>query len=115
MHRSDLMSIKLAVIATLAGVALTAGVSTASASSSCGVYVAGGKGWIIVVKSVTCTKAKAVVRSFAPRNVALHSGQRRIVTTPLLPQFTCVLANRGKPAGSCSTAGAARSIVWIVA
>ncbi len=113
MHRSILLHARLAVVAALAVLALTAGASTAQASSSCGVYNAGGHMWIIVVRSVSCPKAKAVVRSLAAQTVALRSGQRKVVHTSLLPGFTCVLASRGKPGGSCAGAGAVKSVTWL--
>ena len=103
------------VVAALAALALTTGASAASTSTSCGIVSASGRAWIVVAKSVTCPKAKSVTRSFATRTAALRAGQRRVVTTTLLPGFHCVLASQGKPGGSCSTAGATKSVLWIVA
>ena len=103
------------VVAALAALGLTSGTSAAPASTGCGIVSASGHAWIVVAKSVTCPEAKSVTRAFAPRTAALHSGQRRLVTTTLLPGFHCVLASQGKPGGSCSTAGAAKSVLWIVA
>ena len=100
--------------ALLAGVAAS-GATAARASTSCGIVSASGRAWIIVAKNVPCAKAKAVVRSFAARTAALRAGQRRVVTTSLLPGFTCVLASQGKPGGSCSTARARKSVLWLSA
>ena len=105
----------LLVAAFLSLVATTAGTTRAQAASSCGVLTASGHTWIVVAKGVTCAKAKNVTRSFAARTAAVRSGQTVIVTSPLLPGFHCVLSSRGKPGGSCATAGAARSILWLVA
>jgi hypothetical protein len=105
----------LALCAALLVLALAAGASNARASASCGIFSAAGHQWIIVTKGVSCTKAKQVVRSLAARTARLRNGQSVIVHTPLLSGFTCVLASKGKPGGSCSTAGAAKSILWLVA
>ena len=101
--------------AALAVSAAATGASGARTSTSCGILTASGHAWIIVAKSVPCATAKNVTRSFATATAALHSGARRTVTTPLLHGFVCVLASQGKPGGSCSTAGAARSVLWIEA
>ncbi len=103
----------LLAVAAAALLALTAGVSEGRASTSCGIVVAAGHPWIIVSKVVPCSKAKAVTRSFAARTNGLHTGQRAVVHTALLPGFVCVLASQGKPGGSCSTAGAAKSVLWL--
>jgi hypothetical protein len=105
---------RLAACATLCALAATAGAATASASTSCGIVTASGHPWIIVAKGVPCTRAKSVTRHFAARTAGLRSGARLTVPSPLRG-FTCVLASQGKPGGSCSTAGAARSVLWIVA
>jgi hypothetical protein len=73
-----------------------------------------GKSWIVVAKGVSCASARNVVRRLAARTGAVHAGQRVTVTSPLRG-FTCVLSNPGHPGGSCSTPGAARSVLWIVA
>jgi hypothetical protein len=104
-----------AVVAALAVSAATLGASSAKAQASCGIITASGHAWIIVAKGVPCTTAKNVTRSLASATAGLHSGARRTVTTPLLHGFLCVLASEGKPGGSCSTAGAAKSVLWIVA
>lgn len=114
MLRSRRLAPRLVVVA-LAALALTSGAAAGPASTSCGILSASGHTWIVVAKSVTCAKAKSVTRSLATRTAALHAGQRRVVTTTLLPGFHCVLASQGKPGGSCSTAGAARSVLWISA
>jgi hypothetical protein len=75
---------------------------------------ASGHAWIVVAKGVSCASAKSVVRRLAARTAAVHAGQHVIVTSPLRG-FTCVLSSQGHPGGSCSTTGAARSILWIVA
>ena len=75
-------------------------------------FSAAGHTWIVVAKGVSCTSAKNVTRALAARTAALHAGQKHTVTSPLAG-FTCVIASRGKPAGSCATAGAAKSIVWL--
>jgi hypothetical protein len=104
----------LALGAALLALALTAGASTARASASCGFITAAGHPWIIVVKGVSCASAKRVVRGFAARTARLRSGQTIVVHSPLAG-FTCVLASKGKPGGSCSTAGAGKSILWLAA
>jgi hypothetical protein len=104
-----------ALVAVLAVSAATLGASSAKAQTSCGILTASGRAWIIVAKGVPCATAKNVTRSFASATAALHAGARRTVTTPLLHGFVCVLASEGKPGGSCSTAGAARSVLWLVA
>jgi hypothetical protein len=101
--------------AALLTLALTAGASTARASASCGIITAAGHQWIIVTKGVSCATAKRVVRGFAARTARLRSGQTIVVHTSLLSGFTCVLASKGKPGGSCSTAGAGKSILWLAA
>jgi hypothetical protein len=103
----------LVVVAAATLLAVSAGVPNGRASTSCGVVVASGHPWIIVAKAVPCSKAKAVTRSFAARTNALHTGGRAVVHTALLRGFTCVLASQGKPGGSCSTAGAAKSVLWL--
>ena len=74
---------------------------------------ASGHAWIIVAKSVPCATAKNVTRRFATATAALQSGARRTLTTRLLHGFVCVLASQGRPGGSCSTAAAANSVLWI--
>jgi hypothetical protein len=101
-------------VATLALLALTAGASTARASQSCGIFNAAGHTWIVVSKGVTCASAKRAVRNLAARTAALHAGQRKTVPSPLRG-FVCLIASQGKPGGSCSTAGAGRSILWLSA
>jgi hypothetical protein len=113
MGRSARHATPLLAVAAAALLALTAGVSNGKASTSCGIVVAAGHPWIIVSKAVPCSKAKSVTRSFAARTNALHTGGRAIVHTALLPGFTCVLASQGKPGGSCATAGAVKSILWL--
>ena len=103
----------IATTVTVALIALSGGAMTAQASASCGIYTAAGHGWIVVVKGVTCPSAKAVVRGLAARTAAVRAGGSVTVASPLAG-FTCVLASRGKPGGSCSTPGATRSILWIV-
>jgi hypothetical protein len=103
----------LVVTVAVALLALTAGVSNSRASTSCGIVVAAGHPWIIVSKVVPCSKAKAVTRPFAARTNALHTGGRAVVHTALLPGFTCVPASQGKSGGSCSTAGAGKSVLWL--
>jgi hypothetical protein len=105
----------LALCAALLALALTAGATNARASASCGIFSASGHQWIVVTKGVSCAKAKQVVASLASRTARLRNGQSIIVHTPLLNGFTCVLASKGKPGGSCSTAGAAKSILWLIA
>ena len=100
--------------ALLAGVAAS-GATAARASTSCGIVSASGRARNIVAMNVPCAKAEAVTRSFAARTAALRAGQRRVVTTPLLPGFTCVLASQGKRGGSCSTARARKSVLWLSA
>jgi hypothetical protein len=107
--------VPMLVVAALSALALASGSSAAPASTSCGIMSASGHTWIVVAKSVTCTKAKSVTRGLAARTAALRAGQRRVVTTALLPGFHCVLASQGKPGGSCSTAGATKSVLWIAA
>ena len=75
---------------------------------------ASGRAWIIVAKGVSCTSAKSVVRRLAARTAAVHAGQHVTVASPLRG-YTSVLASQGKPGGSCSTPGAARSVLWLVA
>jgi hypothetical protein len=102
-------------VAALAGLALTTGAGAAvRGQTSCGVLTASGHPWIIVAKNVPCSTANRVVRGFASRTAALHTGARVVVTSPL-SGFTCLLASQGKPGGSCSTAGAAKSILWLSA
>jgi hypothetical protein len=113
MNRSIRLVALLVVAAASVLLALTAGVSSSRASTSCGIVMAAGHPWIIVAKSVPCAKAKSVTSSFAARTNALHTGQRRTVRSPLLPGFVCVLASQGKPGGSCSVAGATKSILWL--
>jgi hypothetical protein len=113
MRRSSRHVSLFVAVAAAALLALTAGVADGRASTSCGIVVATGHPWIIVSKAVPCSKAKTVVRSFAVRTNRLHTGQRAVVHTALLPGFTCVLASQGKPGGSCATAGAAKSILWL--
>ena len=105
----------LAVVTSFAVLALTAGTTSARAMASCGIVNASGHAWIVVAKNVSCTRAKQVTRAFAARTSRLHSGQSVVVTTSLLPGFHCVLASKGKPGGSCATAGAAKSVLWLVA
>lgn len=106
---------RLAVVWALALLAATAGATSARAMTSCGVVNAAGHPWIVVAKGVSCTTAKRVTRGLAARTAAVRSGQTVRVTSPLLHGFTCVLASHGKPGGSCSTAGATRSVLWLVA
>jgi len=105
----------VALAAALAAAVATSSATAARTSTSCGIVSASGRAWIIVAKNVPCATAKAVVRSFAARTTALRSGQRRVVTTTLLPGFTCLLVRQGKPGGSCSTAGAQKSVLWLSA
>ncbi len=102
----------LATGALLALAAMTGGATAAPTSTSCGIVAAAGHAWIVVSKGVPCTSAKSAVRALAARTAALHAGQSRVVHSPLAG-FTCLIASRGKPGGSCSTAGAARSILWL--
>ena len=113
--RSSKAVVVFILAAAVLGAAVTSGATAARASTSCGIVSASGRAWIIVAKNVPCAKAKAVTRSFAARTAALRAGQHRVVTTPLLPGFKCVLASQGKPGGSCSTAGARKSILWLSA
>jgi hypothetical protein len=105
---------RLAVCVALSLLALTAAATGARAASSCGIVTAAGHTWIVVTKGVPCSTATRVTRALAARTAAVRSGQKVTVRSPL-GGFTCVLASRGKPAGSCATAGAAKSIVWIAA
>jgi hypothetical protein len=108
-------SIRIAALLVVAGasVLLAGGVSNARASTSCGIVMAAGHPWIVVAKSVPCSKAKSVTSSFASQTNALHTGQQRVVHTSALPGFSCLIASRGKPGGSCAVAGATRSILWL--
>ena len=114
MNGSTRMLTALVIAALLSLFAMTAGTTRASAATSCGVVTASGHAWIVVAKGVTCTTAKSVTRRLAARTAALHSGQK-VTVTGVLRGFTCVLASMGKPGGSCATAGAAKSILWLVA
>jgi hypothetical protein len=113
MNRSIRLAAVLGVAAASVLLVATGGVSNARASTSCGILVAAGHPWIVVAKSVPCSKAKSVTRSFASQTNALHTGQQRIVHTSALRGFTCLIASRGKPGGSCATAGAVKSILWL--
>ena len=113
MNRSTRLVASLVIAAASVLLALTAGVSSGRASTSCGIVMAAGHPWIIVAKSVPCSKAKSVTSSFAAQTNALHTGQRKTVRTSMLPGFVCVLASQGKPGGSCAVAGATRSILWL--
>ena len=113
MNRSTRLGAALVIAAASVLLALTAGVSSGKASTSCGIVMAAGHPWIIVAKSVPCSKAKSVTSSFATQTNALHSGQQKVVHTSMLPGFTCLIASRGKPGGSCSVAGATRSVLWL--
>jgi len=113
MNRSTRLGAALVIAAASVLLALTAGVSSGKASTSCGIVMAAGHPWIIVAKSVPCSKAKSVTSSFAAQTNALHTGQRKTVRTSMLPGFVCVLASQGKPGGSCAVAGATRSILWL--
>ena len=107
---------RLATLAALGAVGVFAATAGAApASSSCGVVTAAGHPWIVVVKGVPCSTAAQVVRGLGARTAAVRAGTRVTVSTPLLRGFTCVLASRGKPGGSCSTPGAVKSVLWIVA
>lgn len=103
-----------AVGVALSALALTAGAVSARAATSCGVVTAAGHPWIVVAQGVSCSTGKRVVQGFAARTAALRSGASVTVSSPL-SGFHCVLASRGKPGGSCSTAGAAKSLLWIIA
>jgi hypothetical protein len=106
----------LVVASVLCIALLGARVAPASAAQrSCGILVAAHHSWIVVAKNVTCAKAKAVTRALATRTAAIRRGQRVTVHTSLLPGYTCVLASQGKPAGSCSIAGATKMVVWLTA
>jgi hypothetical protein len=101
--------VALSALAALAG-----GAASAHAASSCGIVTAAGHPFIVVAKGITCPSATGVVRALAARTAAVRTGQRLVVHSPLRG-FTCVLASQGKPGGSCSTAGAAKSVLWIIA
>jgi hypothetical protein len=103
-----------AVAGALCALSLGAGVAQAG-QTSCGIVTASHRSWIVVAKNVPCAKAKSVTRALAARTAAVRAGQRRTVTTGLLPGFVCVLASQGKPGGSCSTAGAAKMVLWLSA
>jgi hypothetical protein len=105
---------KLATGVVLSVLAVTAAAATARAAGSCGVVTASGHPWIVVANGVSCSTATRAVRGLAARTAALRAGQRVVVRSPLRG-FTCVLASRGKPGGSCATAGAAKSVLWIAA
>ncbi len=105
---------RLALVATLGLLAATAGSGTARAAAGCGVFTAAGHPWIVVANGVSCAQAKQVVRKLAAKTVALRSGTTSVVPSPLRG-FVCLLSNRAKPGGSCSTAGAAKSILWLSA
>jgi hypothetical protein len=113
MNRSTRLVASLVIAAASVLLALTAGVSSGRASTSCGIVMAVGHPWIVVAKSVPCSKAKSVTSSFATQTNALHTGQRKTVHSALLPGFTCVLASQGKPGGSCSVPGATKSVLWL--
>ena len=113
--RSSKAFVVFTLAAALAAAVASSGATAAHASTSCGIVSASGHAWIIVAKNVPCAKAKAVTRSFAARTAALRAGQQRVVTTSLLPGFTCLLVRHGKPGGSCSTAGARKSVLWLSA
>ena len=113
MPRSTTSPVRLGVVAALAGLALAAGTAPARAASGCGIVAAAGHTWIVVAKGVPCATAKRVTRALAARTSRVRTGQRVVTTSPLLRGFTCVLASQGKPGGSCATAGAARSVLWI--
>jgi cytochrome bd-type quinol oxidase subunit 2 len=105
----------IALIGALALLAATSGATSARAASrSCGIVTASGLAWIVVAKNVTCTTAKSVTRRLAARTAAVRSGQTVIVASPL-SGFHCVLARQGRPGGSCATAGARKSILWLSA
>ena len=104
----------LVIAALLAALAMTAGTTSARASSSCGIVAASGHAWIVVAKGVTCATAKSVTRRFAARTAALRNDQRIVVPSPL-GGFTCVISRHVKPGGSCATPGAAKSILWLSA
>jgi hypothetical protein len=103
---------RLAVAALLGLIAATAGSGEARAATGRGIVTAAGHPWIVVAKGVPCTNAKQVVRGFAARTAALRNGASIVVPSPLRG-FHCLLASRGKPGGSCTTAGAAKSILWL--
>jgi hypothetical protein len=111
MHRSR-TGAWLVAAAVAAALALGAGAGSARAAGSCGIVTAAGHSWIVVANGVACGRAKQVVRGFAARTARIRNGQHVTVPSPL-HGFTCVLASRGKPAGSCSTVGATKSLVWI--
>lgn len=116
MLRPSAKALAVTSLATVLAVAvLASSAAAARASTGCGIVNASGRAWIVVTKNVPCAKAKAVTRAFATRTAALRTGQRRTVTTTLLPGFKCVLASMGKPGGSCSTAGARKSVLWLSA
>jgi hypothetical protein len=115
MLRSFMTSAPLAAAAAaLSLAALPAGAQASRSAGSCGILTAGSRTWIVVSKGVSCSSADRVVRTLAARTARVRAGATVRVASPL-HGFTCVLASRGKPAGSCATAGAAKSIVWIVA
>ena len=105
----------LFVVAALSAFVFGSSAGASTASTSCGIVMAAGHSWIVVAKAVPCAKAKSVTQGLAARTAALRAGQRRATTSSLLPGFHCVLASQGKPGGSCSTAGAVKSVLWIVA
>jgi hypothetical protein len=113
--RSSKALVVFTLAAALAAAVASSGATAAHASTSCGIVSASGRAWIVVAKNVPCAKAKAVTRGFAARTAALRAGQQRVVTTSLLPGFTCLLVRHGKPGGSCSTAGARKSVLWLSA
>lgn len=104
----------LAAGVALSTLATMGGAESAHASASCGVVTAAGHPFIVVAKGVSCPSATGVVRTLAARTAAVRAGQRIVVRSPLRG-FTCVLASQGKPAGSCATPGAAKSVVWVAA
>jgi hypothetical protein len=99
---------------TLSLLAVTTGAASARAATSCGIITAAGHPWIVVANRVPCSTAKRVVQGFAARTAALRTGASVTVSSPL-SGFHCLLASRGKPGGSCSTPGATKSLLWIVA
>ena len=104
----------LAAGVALAALASMGGAASAGASASCGIVTAAGHPYIVVAKGVSCPSATGVVRTLAARTAAVRAGQKIVVRSPLRG-FTCVLASQGKPAGSCATPGAAKSVVWVAA
>ena len=84
----------------------------AHAATSCGIVSAAGRPWILVANGVPCSTGARVVRSLAARTAAVRAGSTVVVPSPL-PGFKCVLASHGKPGGSCSTAGATKSLLWL--